>query len=71
MFSTNYEGLSYPNHVLKSIGVVLLGILSLNTELNKPTFLRNEMFAMNFSLQIKQKIYSIGISRAPVVTQII
>ena len=50
---------------------MLLGILFLNTELNKPQFLRDEMIFMHGSLQIKQNIYSIGIFRAPVVTQFI
>ena len=70
MPSTKCEGLSYPTHVLKS-RVVLLGIIFLNTELNKPHFLRDKMIFMHCSLQIKQKIYSIGIFRAPVVTQFI
>ena len=71
MPSTKCEGLSYPTHFLKSGGVVLLGIIFLNTELNKPHFLRDEMIFMHCSLQIKQKTYSIGIFRAPVVTQFI
>ena len=50
---------------------MLLGIIFLNTELNKPHFLRDEMIFMHCSLQIKQNIYSIGIFRAPVVTQFI
>ena len=50
---------------------MLLGIIFLNTELNKPQFLRDEMIFMHCSLQIKQNIYSIGIFRAPVVTQFI
>ena len=53
------------------VGVVLLGILFLITELNKPHFLRDEMIFMHCSLQIKQNIYSIDIFRAPVVTQFI
>ena len=48
---------------------MLLGIIFFNTELNKPQFLRDEMIFMHCSLQIKQNIYSIGIFRAPVVTQ--
>ena len=51
------------------VGVELLGIIFLNTELNKPHFLRDEMIFIHCSLQIKQNIYSIGIFRAPVVTQ--
>ena len=50
---------------------MLLGIIFLNTELNKPHFLRDEMICMHCSQQIKQNIYSIGIFRAPVVTQFI
>ena len=38
---------------------------------NKPHFLLDEMIFMHCSLQIKQNIYSIGIFRAPVVTQFI
>ena len=34
------------------------GILFLNTELNKPQFLRDEMIFIHCSLQIKQNIYS-------------
>ena len=70
MPSTKCEGLSYPTHFLKS-RVVLLGIVFLNTELNKLHFLRDERIFMYCSLQIKQKIYSIGIFRATVVTQFI
>ena len=69
MSSTKCEGLSYPPTSLK-VGVVLLGIIFLNTELNKPHFLCDEMIFMHCSLQIKQNIYSIGIIRAPVVTQL-
>ena len=50
---------------------MLLGVIFLNTELNKPHFLRDEMIFMHCSLQIKQNIYSIGIFRAPVVTQLL
>ena len=53
MSSTKCEGLRYPTHFLKS-RVVLLGIIFLNTELNKPHFLRDEMIRMHCSLQIKQ-----------------
>ena len=70
MPSTKCEGLSYPTHFLK-VGLVILGIIFLNTELNKLHFLRDEMIFMHCSLQIKQNIYSIGICRAPVVTQFI
>ena len=67
MPSTKCEGLGYPTHILKSRGSV--GIIFLNTELNKPHFLEDEIIFMHCSLQIKQSIYSIGIFRAPVVTQ--
>ena len=70
MPSTKCEGLSYPTHFFKK-RAVLLGIFFFNTELNKPHFLRDEMIFMHCLLQIKQKIYSIGIFRAPVVTQFI
>ena len=70
MPSSKCEGLSYPSHFLKS-KVVLLGIIFLDTELNKPHFLRDEIIFMHCLLQIKQNIYSIGIFRAPVVTQFI
>ena len=50
---------------------MLLGIIFLITELNKPHFLLDEMIFMQCSLQIKQNIYSIVISRAPIVTQFI
>ena len=48
---------------------MLSGIIFLNTELNKPHVLRDEMIFMRSSLQIKQNINSIGIFRTPVVTQ--
>ena len=52
MPSTKCEGLSYPTHFLKS-RVVLLGIIFLNTELNKLHFLRDERIFMYCSRQIK------------------
>ena len=70
MPSTNCEGLSYPTHFCKSRGSLIRNNF-LNTELNKPHFLRDEMIFMHFSLQIKQNIYSICIFCAPVVTQCI
>ena len=48
---------------------MFLGIF-LNTELHKPPFVQRNVF-MHCSLQIKQKIYPIGIFHAPVVTQFI
>ena len=68
MPSTKCEGLSYPTHFLKSRGSVIRNNF-LEYKLNKPHFLRDEMIFMHWSLQIKQNIYSIGIFRAPVVTQ--
>ena len=68
MPSTKYIRLSYPPTFLK-IEVVLLGIIVLNTDLNKSTFWRSEMVFIHYSLQIKQNICSIGIFRIPVVTQ--
>ena len=43
----------------------------MNTELNKPHFLRDEMIFMHSSLQIKPIIYVIGIFHAPAETQFI
>ena len=65
---TKNEGLSYPTHFLKS-RVVASGIIFSKTELNKSTFLRNEMFFIHYLIQIKQKLRSIGIFRAPAVKQ--
>ena len=70
MPSTKWEGLSYPP-TSRKVGVVLLGIIFLSTELNKPQFLRDEMIFIHCPLQIKQNIYPIGIFRAPVVAQFI
>ena len=50
---------------------MLLEITFLNTEVNNPHFLRDEMVFIHCSLQIKQNIYSLGIFRASVVTQFI
>ena len=50
---------------------MLLEIIFLNTEQNKPHFLCDEMMFMYCGLQIKQNKYSIGIFRATVVTQFI
>ena len=43
MSSTKYMGLSYPTHFLKIRGSVI-GMIFLNTEQNKSTFLRDEIF---------------------------
>ena len=60
MPSTKCEGLSYPNHFLKSRDSVMR-IIFLNTDLNKPHFLHDEIIFMHCLLQLKQNIYSIGI----------
>ena len=65
-----YEGLSYPIRLLK-IGVVASIIILLNTEQNKSTYLRDEMFYIHYWLQIKQNVYSIGTFCALVATQFI
>ena len=54
----NLRGYATPPTSWKVV-VVLLGINVLNTELNKPHFLRDEIILMHCSLQIKQNIYSI------------
>ena len=66
----NVRGQVIPPTSVK-VGVVLLGIIFLNTELKEPHFLRDEMLFVHCSLQIKQNIYSKGTFRAPVVTQFI
>ena len=55
---------------MKSRGSVIMNNF-LSTELNKLYFLHDEMSFMHCSLQIKQNICSLGIFRAPVVTQFI
>ena len=57
MTSTNCEGLSYPTHFCKSRSSVI-----------RNNFLE---YKTKQATQIKQNIYSIGIFRAPVVTQFI
>ena len=51
--------------------VLLIGIILFNTELNMSILKLDEMFFffLNYSLQLKQNIYSIGIFRALVVTK--
>ena len=56
------DGLSYPTHFLK-IGGSASEIILLN--------FRDDMFVIHKSLQIKQKVYSIGTFRAHVATQFI
>ena len=68
---TKFEGLSYPTHSLKNRGSVIRNnFLEYRTK-QATFFLRDETIFMHWSLQIKQNIYSIGIYRAPVVTQFI
>ena len=70
MPSTKYEGYSYPIHFLKSRGsVVRNNFLEYRT--NTPHVLSDEMIYMHCSVQIKQKLYSICMFRAPIVTQFI
>ena len=45
------------------------GIISLNTKVNKSTYLCDEMMFMHYLLQIKQNVYSIGTFHALVATQ--
>ena len=69
---TKYEELSYPTHFLKE-GVVLLGIIYLNTQPNKPCLARqNDFYALfatnkakyilnrHFSCSCSDTIYSKG-----------
>ena len=55
------RGVKLPHQLLEKVGVELLGIIFLNTELNKPHFLCDEMIFMHRSLQIKQNIFSKGL----------
>ena len=65
MPSTKCEGLGYPTHFLKSSD----NFLEYRTK-QATLFARRKDF-MHCSLQKKQNIYSIGIFRPPVVTQLI
>ena len=67
MPSKKCEWLSYPTHFLQSRGSVIRNNF-LEYRTIQATLLRDEMIFMHCSLQIKQKTYSIGIFRAPVVT---
>ena len=70
MLSTKYAALSYPTHFLKSRGSVIRNnVLGYRTK-KVNIFARQNVF-IHYLLQIKQNIYSIGIFRAPVVTQFI
>ena len=63
-----YEGLGYPTHFLERASY---GIRNNFLEQNKLTYmyLRDEIFFIHHSLQIKQNIYSIGTVRTHVATQ--
>ena len=63
MPSTKCKGLGYSTHFLKSRGSVIMNKF---LELNLPHFLLDEIL-----LRIVRYKYSIGICRAPVVTQFI
>ena len=70
MPSTKCEGLSYPTHFLKSIGSVIRNnFLGYRTTQATLFARRNDLYAL-FATN-KVKTYSIGIFRAPVVTQFI
>ena len=67
---TTCKGLSYPTHFCKSRGSAIRNnFLEYRTKKATLFARRNDFYAL--SLQIKQNIYSIGIFRAPVVTQFI
>ena len=72
MASTKYEGFCYPTHFFKSSGSVIRNNFLIH-KTNQATlvFLLEKMILVHCSLQIKQNIYSIGLLRAPVVTQFI
>ena len=67
---TKFEGLSYPTYFLKSRGSVIRNNF-LENRTKQATLLRDEIVFMHCLLQIKQNVYSIGIFRAPVVTEFI
>ena len=70
MPSTKCEGLSYPTHFLKSRGSVIRNnFLEYRTKQATLFAQRNDLYAL--LAKKKQKIYSIGIFQAPVVTQFI
>ena len=67
---TKCEGLSYPTHLLKSRGgVIRNNFLEYRTKQATLFARRIDLYALFAT--IKQNIYSIGIFRAPVVTQFI
>ena len=71
MPSTKCEGLSYPTHFLKSRGSVIMNnFLEYRTTQAALFARRNDFYAL-FATKKKQKTYSIGIFRAPVVTHFI
>ena len=65
-----YLRLSYPTHFLKIAGSGIGGNF-LEHSLNKPIYLRDELFLKHCSLQIKQNVYSIGTYSAPEASQIL
>ena len=60
-----------PHPFLKSRGIVIRNNFLEYRSKKGTIFLCDEMIFMHCSLQIKRNIYSIGIFRAPVVTQFI
>ena len=71
MPSTKCEGLSYPTHFLKSRGSVIRNTFLEYRAEQATLFVRqNDSFALLATNKAKKK-YSIGIFRAPVVTQFI
>ena len=65
------SGVKLPHPLLKKVWVVLLGLIFLNTEPNKPHFLRDKMIFNALFSTNKAKIYLIVIFRAPVLTHFI
>ena len=70
MISTKYDGLSYPTHFLKSRGSVIRNNCLENRTKQATLIERRNNFYALFATN-KANIYSIGIFRAPVVTQFI
>ena len=68
MPSTKREGFNYPTHFLKSRGSVIRNNF-LEYRTKQATLSVRRIDCMHCLLQRKQNIYSIGIFRAPVVTQ--
>ena len=70
MPSTKCEGLSYPTHFLKSRGSVTWSNFLKYRPKQAKLFARRIDFYVSFATN-EESIYSIGIFRAPVVTQFI